>query len=134
MLLRAAGCIGLRRLWGHCLWSLPVCRRSKHIVAELPAAHVTAAVLHARCLQESQRECAEVAEHVSRLGISVDVQRALLPLPDQPYISCMARLPRPGAAGSGAAKVKPGKKKKLKTKGAAKKGAKAQAAVKKKQK
>lgn len=85
-------------------------------------------------LQESQRECAEVAEHVSRLGISVDVQRALLPLPDQPYISCIARLPRPGAADSGAAKVEPGKNKKLKTKGAAKKGAKAQAAVKKKQK
>jgi hypothetical protein len=73
-------------------------------------------------VQESQRECAEVAEHFSRLGITADVQRALLPLPDQPYISCMARLPRPGAASSGAGKVKPGKKKKkLKTTGTAKK-------------
>jgi hypothetical protein len=83
-------------------------------------------------LQESQRECAEVAEHINRLGISVDVQRALLPLPDQPYISCMARLPRPCPASSSAGKVKTSKKKKLKTKGAAKKGPKAPA--KKKQK
>jgi hypothetical protein len=85
-------------------------------------------------LQESQRECAEVAEHISRLGISADVQRALLPLPDQPYISCMARLPRPGAAGGCTGKVKAGRKKKLKTKGTAKKGSKGKAPAKKKTK
>jgi hypothetical protein len=75
-----------------------------------------------------------VAEHISRLGINADVQRALLPLPDHPYISCMARLPRPGAASGSTAKVKPGKKKKLKTKGTAKKGLKGKAPAKKKQK
>lgn len=56
-------------------------------------------------LQDTQRECASLA----RLGVSeAALGRALLPAPDVPYTTALARLPQPvgAAAAAAAAKMK----------------------------
>eukprot|EP00879_Flechtneria_rotunda_P005410 GHRR01005701.1.p1 GENE.GHRR01005701.1~~GHRR01005701.1.p1 ORF type:complete len:484 (+),score=198.89 GHRR01005701.1:556-2007(+) len=49
-------------------------------------------------LQATQAECAEVVQQLSWLGgdVARAVNHALLPLQDQPYMTCMAKLPKPG--------------------------------------
>jgi hypothetical protein len=69
-------------------------------------------------------ECRQVATRLAARGLaeccsSQDIARALVPLPDVPYLSCVAQLPRPGAylvEASPAKEVK-GKAAKAKAKG-----------------
>lgn len=49
------------------------------------------------CLQESAREVAEVADQLRDLGLSADpavLEHALMPVPDQAYMVCLAHLVR----------------------------------------
>ncbi len=52
--------------------------------------------------QEIAVECRQVAARLAARGLaqccsSEDIARALAPLPDVPYLNCVAQLPRPGA-------------------------------------
>lgn len=50
-------------------------------------------------MQESQAEVEAVSQQLQQLGLALPrdvISQALLPLPDTPYMNCMAKLPRPG--------------------------------------
>ncbi len=52
-----------------------------------------------KLLAESATECTQVTQRLQHLGVAVApgaVAHALLPAPDQPYLTCLARLPKPG--------------------------------------
>lgn len=72
---------------------------------ELPIVQQLVPLNHVReakrkIVADTQQECHNVIQHLGQLGIRCDqeaIAHALLPLPDQPFLTCLANLRRPGA-------------------------------------